>query len=64
MIPDVESDMVRIVLWHHRETPRPQDHVLQFVSGSRQFATRKFSLSSGHVGGLYGGLIAMWKSKI
>jgi hypothetical protein len=63
-VPHVELDLLFIVLWHEREAPPPQDHTLQFISGSRQFATCKFSLSSGPVGRLYGGLIAMWKSRI
>ena len=64
MVPHVELDLLSIVLWHDHEAPRPQDHALQFISGSRQFATCKFSLSSGPVRRLYGGLIAMWKSGI
>jgi len=65
MGPQVELDLLKIVLWHDREeAPRPQDHALQFISGSRQFATCKPSLSSGPFGRLYGGLIAMGKSGI
>ena len=60
MRPHVESDLLEIVLWHDREAPRPQDHALQFNSGSRQFATYKFFLSSDPVGRLCGGLIVMW----
>jgi len=57
MVPHVELD--------YRTLPcRSQDHALSFISGSRQFAACKFSLSSGPVGRLCGGLIAMWKSGI
>ncbi len=44
MGPQVELDLLKIELWHDREeAPRPQDHALQFISGSRQLATCKFS---------------------
>jgi hypothetical protein len=49
MVPHVELDLLQIDLWHDREAPRPQNHALQFISGSRQSATCKFSLSSGPV---------------
>jgi hypothetical protein len=49
MVPHVELDLLQIDLWHGREAPRPQNHALQFISGSRQSATCKFSLSSGPV---------------
>ncbi len=64
MVPHIELDLLQIVLQHDREAPRSQDHTLQFISGSRQFATCKLSLSSGPFGRLYGGLIAMGKSGI
>jgi hypothetical protein len=53
MGPPVELNLPKIVLWHDREeVPRPQDPALQFISGSRQFATCKFSLSSDPIGRL------------
>jgi hypothetical protein len=60
MGPPVELNLLKIVVWYDREeAPRPQDHTFQFISGSRQFATCKFSLSSDLIGRLYGGLIPM-----
>jgi hypothetical protein len=44
MDPHVELGLLKIVLCYDREeAPRPQDHTLQFFSGSRQLATGKFS---------------------
>jgi hypothetical protein len=43
MGPHVELSLLKIVLWHDREVPRPQGHTLKFISGSRQLATCKFS---------------------
>jgi hypothetical protein len=47
MGPHLELDLLKTVLWDDREeAPRPQDHTIQFISGSRQLATCKFSFQA------------------